>query len=116
MKKNNSIGSFVFGLMVFLAILIQSFHSFHHLEEAFAREHCHHDYSKNHSQITHNHSFDHCFTCEFAFSNSLKSETSSFNFKKPHFHSSYTFSQSREITQFFCGSLFALRAPPTFIV
>lgn len=116
MKKNNSIGSFVFGLMVFLAILIQSAHSFHHLEEAFTREHCHHDYSKNHSQITHNHSFDHCFTCEFTFSNSLKSEISSFNFKKSHFHTVYNFFQSREITQFFCGSLFALRAPPIFIV
>jgi len=116
MKRKNSIGSFLFGLTIFLALLIQSIHSFHHIEEAFSKQHCHHDYSESKQQITHSHEFDNCFTCEFAFSTSIKSEVFSFDFKKIQVSETYTFFHSREITQFFCGSLFALRAPPTFIV
>lgn len=116
MKRKFALGSFLFGLIVFFAILLQSVHSFHHLEEAFSTKECHHNYSENTSQITHSHHFDHCFACEFTFSNSIKTEFLSFKFKKVEVSSSYSFAKSREITQFFCGSLFALRAPPTVIV
>ena len=116
MKRKYSIGSFLFGFAVFFAILLQSAHSFHHLEETISAKKCHHDYSENTSQITHSHHFDHCFVCEFTFSNSIKTEFLSFKFKKVEISSSYSFAKSKEITQFFCGSLFALRAPPTVIV
>lgn len=116
MKRKYSIGNFIFGLAVLLAILLQSAHSFHHLEETLSAEKCHHDYSENKTQITHSHHFEHCFVCEFTFSNFINPDFSTYNFPKVEISTSYSFVQSKEITQFFCGSLFALRAPPRFIV
>jgi hypothetical protein len=116
MKIKHALRSFLFGLIVFFAILLQSAHSFHHLEEAFSTEECHHNYSENDSQITHSHEFENCFVCEFTFSNSVKKEFTTFYFKNVEISSLYSFAKSREITSFFCGALFALRAPPSFVV
>ena len=117
MKRNYSIGSFLFGLIVLAAILLQSVHSFHHLEKAITEKHCHHKYALNKTEVSHgHHDFDNCFVCEFTFSNSLKSEFFSFTFKKIEIYKYYSFSFSKEIVNYFKGSLFALRAPPQFIV
>jgi hypothetical protein len=114
MKRKHSIGSFLFGLTIFLALLIQSVHSFHHIEEAFSKEHCHHDYSKSKHQITHSHEFDNCFTCEFAFSSSLKITSNENYFKLIEFSKKEIFNFYNKTPNHFSGSLFSLRGPPMF--
>ena len=115
--KKNSLVSFVFGLAVLFAIVLQSAHSFIHLEKELTQKQCLHHYAKNQNQFTHaHHNLDRCFVCEFAFSTSLKSDNFSFTFKKVAIPVSYSYFYSKEITQSFRGSLFALRAPPSCIV
>jgi len=117
MNKRNSFLSFSFGLLVVFALLLQSLHSIHHLEETLVEKKCHHNYSKSNSEITHSHhNLDHCFLCEFTFSTAVNSPFFSIENKNPVVNTSYSFSHSKEIAQFYKGSLFALRAPPTFIV
>ena len=117
MKIKNSLLSFVFGLAVLFAIVLQSTHSFVHLEKELTQKQCLHHYTKNQSQFTHaHHNLDRCFLCEFAFSTSLKSDSFSFTFKKVEIPVSYSYFYSKEISQSFRGSLFALRAPPSCIV
>jgi len=117
MKKRNSILSFSFGLLVVVALLLQSLHSVHHLEEAFVEKKCHHNYSNSYAEITHSHNnLDHCFVCEFTFSNATTPTFFSFEHQDLTVANSYTVFHSKQITQFFKGSLFALRAPPAFIV
>jgi len=104
------------GLMVLFAILFQSFDAMTHLEKQFSAKHCHHKYNHNHTEVSHAHEgFDHCFTCEFTFSNFITPSKTSFSFSKIQVATQYTSHYSREITQAFRGSLFALRAPPVFI-
>lgn len=113
MKKKNLILSFLFGLTVLLAIVLQSVHSFNHLEKELTTKQCHHKYAKNKTEFSHaHHNLDHCFVCEFTFSTSIKSDFFTFNFKKVEIPVSYSYFYSKEITQSFRGSLFALRAPP----
>jgi hypothetical protein len=98
------------------AIMLHSFHSFHHLEKFISEKHCNHKYAVNKSEINHSHGdFDHCFVCEFALSSYTPNQFISFKFKKVTVQTSYTFSYSKQITQSFRGSLFALRAPPLVI-
>lgn len=103
--------------MVMGAILLQSFHTFHHLEEFVAEKHCHHKYNLNKTEISHAHDgFNHCFVCEFAISTCTPVQFFTFDFRKIEVPTSYTFCYSKEITQSFRGALFSLRAPPTVIV
>lgn len=98
------------------AILLQSFHSFHHLEQFVTEKHCHHKYTLNKTEISHaHHGFDHCFVCEFAMSNCTSTLFNTFDFRKTEVAASYSFCYSKEITQSFRGALFALRAPPSVI-
>jgi hypothetical protein len=116
MKRKYSILSLLFSLMVLSAILLQSFHSFQHLEKFMAEKHCHHKYALNKTEINHSHhDFDHCFVCEFALSTYTPAKHLVFSFKKPIAHQAYTFAYSKQITQSFRGALFALRAPPSSI-
>ena len=83
MKKKNLIVSFLFGVTVLLAIVLQSAHSFNHLEKELTTKQCHHKYAKNKTIIGHAHNdLEHCFVCEFTFSTSLKSDIFSYSFKK----------------------------------
>jgi len=117
MNKKYSLLSLFFALTVLVAILLQSFHSFHHYEKFISEKHCHHKYAVNKTEINHSHQdFDHCFVCEFAFSNYTSNYFYSFSFNKVIVQTSYSFCYSKEITQTFRGSLFALRAPPLVIV
>jgi hypothetical protein len=116
MKKKAVIISLSFALMVLSAILLQSVHSYHHLEKFISEKHCNHTYAENKTEINHSHhDLDHCFACEFTFSTSIKSEFFTFTFYKIQLPVGYTFSYSKEITNHFKGSLFSLRAPPSFI-
>lgn len=117
MKNKISIVSFSFSIMIMAAILLQSLHSYHHLEKFLSEKHCHHKYTHTKTEINHSHNdFDHCFVCEFALSNYTNTSFFSFDFKNQTVHAAYASFYSKEITQHFKGSLFALRAPPCFIV
>jgi hypothetical protein len=117
MKKKYAILNVFFGLTLLFALVLQSLHAFNHLEQELTSKECHHKYAKNKTEFTHaHHNNEHCFVCEFAFSSSLKSDFFAYPFKNVEIPISYTFFYSKEITQTFQGSLFALRAPPHFIV
>ena len=117
MKKIIKIRSLLFGITVLFALLLQSAHSFHHLKDFLTEKHCNHKYTNNKADVSHSHSnFEHCFVCEFTFSNSLKSYFFSFKFNKTLLPVSISHYFSREIVNHFKGSLFALRAPPISIV
>jgi hypothetical protein len=115
MKKSFLLLSSFLALAVLFAMLFQSVHSFEHFEEDLADKKCVHK-STSKFQITHqHHNFEHCFVCDFKMSNFVSSDILYFEFQKTIIPAGYTFFESRQITQFFKGSLFALRAPPVFI-
>ncbi|MBC7846804.1 MAG: hypothetical protein H7Y10_09955 [Flavobacterium sp.] len=116
MKKKFVIFNSFLALAILFAMLFQSVHSYEHLAKQLSEKKCHHQFTSK-QEITHqHHNFDHCFVCNFTISNFVSSGNSNFEFIKINFSSEYSFFKSREITQFFKGSLFALRAPPSFIV
>lgn len=117
MKKKYSLLSLLFGLTLLIAIVLQSVHSLHHIEEVLVEKKCLHKGSANQAEIIHgHHDVEHCFVCEFTFSNGVTTSVFSFKHDKNIVTTSYSYFHSKEITNFFKGSLFALRAPPTFIV
>ncbi len=110
-------GSGLLGLMILFAIVFQSAHSFEHLVKQFSEKKCHHSVHSHKTDVTHSHdALEKCFVCEFAFSSYTSPQNKSFEFQKTEAPTSYTVFYSKEITQKFRGSLFALRAPPSFIV
>ena len=110
-KKFVIINSFLM-LAVLFSMLFQYVHSYEHLAKQLSEKECSHKYISS-QEITHqHHDFDNCFVCNFTVSTFISSDISNFEFKKIIFPSGYSLFNSREITQFFKGSLFALRAPP----
>ena len=117
MKKKFFLVNAFMALVVLFAILFQSFDAMSHLEKQFSEKHCHHKYNHSQTEINHAHEgFDQCFACEFAFSSFISPAKISFISKDRNVISISSVFYSKEITQFFRGSLFALRAPPSFIV
>lgn len=103
-------------VVILFAILFQSVHNYEHLTKHLSEKKCLHK-QVSHQEITHqHHNSDHCFVCEFGFSSFVFSDVFSFQYKKIFIKYGYTFLYSKQITQIFKGSLFALRAPPIFIV
>ncbi len=101
---------------VLSSMLFQYVHSYEHLAKQLSEKKCAHKYNSS-QEITHqHHNYDNCFVCNFTLSTYISSDISHFEFKKINILSGYSLFKSREITQFFKGSLFALRAPPSFIV
>jgi len=97
---------------VLFAMLFQYMHSYEHLANQLSEKKCSHKYNSS-KEITHqHHNYDRCFVCDFTLSSFVSSPISSFVFKKIIIPSGNSLFNSRGITQFFKGSLFALRAPP----
>ncbi|MBF2707461.1 hypothetical protein [Flavobacterium soyangense] len=116
MKKKVAILNSLLMFAVLFAILLQNVHSYEHLSKQFSEKKCYHKYNSS-REITHqHHNFDSCFVCNFTLSSFVSADVSHFEIKKINCFSGYSFFKSRPITQFFKGSLFALRAPPSFIV
>ncbi len=112
MKKKFAIINFLLGFVVLFSILFQSLHSYEHLAKQISEKHCYHKITAN-GQITHqHHNFDKCLICEVTFSHFTTTEFYAFKVKKTFTPSRYSLFYSKEISQFFKGSLFALRAPP----
>lgn len=115
MKKRIGILNFLLAFAVLFAMLFQSAHTYQHLAQQLSEKKCHHSHTSKH-EITHqHHNLEHCFVCDFKISSFTYSEIASYEFQDTIINSRYTFFKSREITEFFKGSLFALRAPPVFI-
>jgi len=116
MKKKLVILNSFLALAVLFTVLFQSVHSYEHLSQQLSEKKCHHKYTSK-EEITHqHHEFDHCFVCNFTLSSFVSSNISHFEFKNTIISFGHSIFKSKEITQFFKGSLFALRAPPSFIV
>ena len=116
MKKKFVIINSLLVIVVLFSILFQSVHSYEHLVKQISEKQCHHKPTSG-QQITHqHHNFDHCFVCDFTLGGFVTSNISYFQFIKNQISSGYSIFYSREIVNFFKGSLFALRAPPSFIV
>ena len=116
MKKKFVIVNSILAVAVLFSILFQFVHSYEHLAKQLSQKECHHKYTSS-QEITHqHHDFEHCFVCHFSVSSFVASDIHQYEFQKNYFPAGYSFFKSREITQFFKGSLFALRAPPIFIV
>lgn len=116
-KKKQAIFNFSLMIVVLFSMLFQSFHSYKHLSKELSQEICHHKYSLHKTEFTHQHNgFDHCFICEFTFSNYIPTEFSFFEFKLATIPTGYSYYYSSENSQYFKGSFFSLRAPPSNIV
>ena len=117
MNKKRVIISMSFAITVLLALLLQSVHSYHHLEKFISEKHCKHHYAVNKTEVSHSHfELEHCFACEFTFSNSLKNELITFEIFQFQNSSILLISSYKIITTSFCGSLFSLRAPPSSFI
>ncbi|WP_310379492.1 hypothetical protein [Flavobacterium sp.] len=115
MKKKFALLNTFLMFAVLFSMLFQTVHSYEHFSKQFSEKKCSHK-SNSSQEITHqHHNFDTCFVCNFTFGSFISSDISHFKFKKINHFSGYSFFKSREITSYFKGSLFALRAPPSFI-
>lgn len=116
-KKKQALLSFSMMIVVLFSMLFQSFHSYEHLSKEFSQEIFYHKYDLHKTEFTHQHkAFDHCFVCEFTFSNFLPSVFSIFEFKFATNPIGYSYYYSNKNNEYFKGSLFLLRAPPLAFV
>ena len=104
---------FGFANIILVAFVLQSVHSYEHLRKVFTEKQCHHIYAKNKTVIGHKHlELDHCFSCEFTFSNAINTPNSK---QKCEFNSAnhkLQFVTTFDYNSFFNGSSFFLRGPP----
>jgi len=115
MKKKFVIINAFLVVAVLFSMLFQFVHSYEHLAKRFSEKECHHKRNSSH-EITHQHQdVEHCFVCHFSTSSFVASDVHHFELKKTTFTSGFSLFNYRKITQFFKGSLFALRAPPTIL-
>jgi hypothetical protein len=114
MNKKYVLINFAMSVAVLFAMLFQTLHSYEHIFSELAEKHCEHQETKNKSEIVHaHHSLEKCAICHFTFSTYLSFEANSVVFKKIISISKVSSFISKQKVQFFKGSLFALRAPPT---
>lgn len=115
MKKRLVFLNVFFALSMLAAIVSQSLHEMAHYTEFKKERHCHHE-QQSREDVSHEHvNLDHCHLCDFVFANFTTPEIFSFQIQKAVLTADKPFAHNREITQFFRGSLFALRAPPTLV-
>jgi len=116
MKRKQLILSFSLGLTVLFSILIQSFHSYEHLEKQLSHKFCVHDHSKNKVEFTHQHKvFEHCAVCQFAFGSCLQAKLTAYHFFSA-FQSIHFLDLKKEEIISFSGCLYTHRGPPACIV
>ena len=117
MKRKFAIINLAFMILVLASMLLQSVHSYSHIAKQLSQKHCYHKYNQTKTEFTHHHNgFEHCVYCDFALSSYLDPNNAVYQSYKTFFFSKSFFFRSQEIIYHFRGSLFALRAPPIFIV
>lgn len=100
---------------VLFAMLFQSLHGYEHIIKDHSTPKCHLKHLTSQNQITHEHnSIEHCFACEFTFSNYKSAEIQivSFVASLPCFKS--TFYYVKRLHSFYNGISYSLRGPPFF--
>jgi len=116
MKKVNSKITHGFLLLVMAAYFaVQGLHSWHHLEDFFSTEKCHHSFETSKQQITHQHEkTEKCIVCHFSLDSFVSQNTlNTFNsIQETHFKKTTFF--VREIVSVFHLGKKSLRAPPFF--
>ena len=116
MKKKLVLLNYSLLMAVLFAIVFQSVHSFEHLAKQLTSEHCHHKYNHGITEFTHSHNdFDHCFVCEYSFSNYTPTEFYSFEFYNVTSDTVRLFGLEERTVVFSLTSAY-LRGPPSFIV
>jgi hypothetical protein len=114
MKNKFAIINFSLMIVVLFSMLFQSLHSYEHILQKLQEEKC----DKKHivaktTQVSHNHKdIEHCFTCEFTFSQFLSANFSAFEFIKNSTSFKNIFFFTSEINYFYKGISYALRGPP----
>jgi len=113
MKGKYSVISLFFGLAILFAILLQSLHSYHHIEVALSEKHCNHKYAVNKTEISHSHhDSDHCFVCEFTLNSCSQLRLEDYFLNANSYFRKVTFFHSAENISFFSGCIYSLRGPP----
>ena len=112
MKRFFAIINLVLSITVLFSILCKSVHSYEHIFEQLSQKKCNHQQLSG-TQITHDHhGFDHCFVCEFTFSNFTSSGFFTFDFIKSVARFQTNPFISSEKIYVFSANFFSLRAPP----
>ena len=102
-------------LSILSSILFQSVHTFEHILAEFSDHKCEHLYDTGSEQITHeHHDFDHCFSCDFHFSNYISAEILSVPSYYFSFFSTY-FAVDVQQPLCFSGIHYLVRGPPTLL-
>ncbi|WP_199174588.1 hypothetical protein [Flavobacterium sp. 9] len=116
MKKKIVLINLFMSLTVLFAMLFQTIHSYEHVYRQLTEKQCHHNSVDGQKQITHSHSVDNnCHVCHFAFSTFIPNSFQTLSFHKVITETSYVFFYTKASSNFFKGSLFALRAPPSIL-
>jgi hypothetical protein len=112
MKNKFSIFSLMLTITVLLSMLFQSVHKYEHIAQQLSEIQCVHDKNSS-TEITHqHHNYDFCGICAYKVSSFTFLVFPVFELNGITLYSKNVDFVSCEITQFFKGSLFALRAPP----
>lgn len=112
MKKKFSIFSFVLTMTVLVSMLFQSLHKYEHIANQLLEVHCVHE-KKSAVEITHqHHKFHFCGICHHQLGSFTFLPSATFEIQLLELYPNNIDFESKEITAFFKGSLFALRAPP----
>ena len=100
---------------VLSSILFQSVHTFEHILAEFSEQKCEHLYDTGQEQITHeHHDFDHCFSCDFHFSNYVVTDILSI---QRYFTATYNnyFDLVTDQISYYSGIHYLVRGPPTLL-
>lgn len=112
MKKKFAIINLSLMIAVLFSILFQSIHSYEHFLSGNATAISHSD-DDGHAKIhTLDHDHEKCFVCEFTLSSFIATEIFTFDLRIPFKAVAYNY-PATETAEFFAGSLFSHRGPPS---
>ena len=115
MKNKFVFVNFSLMVAVLFAMLYQSVHSYEHLLVQLSQQKCNQKHITKGIQVTHEHNdFEHCFSCEFLFSNFISSNLSVIKFSTNIVFFEDIFFYVKQINQFYNGISYSLRGPPFF--
>jgi hypothetical protein len=115
MNNKRNLFNFLFAGMVLFSILFQSFHSYEHILEQIQKKVCFHESNENKADLTHAHiGYENCLVCHYAFSpyEFANSFCAILIISEDFIDADFNFYQ--KVSLLYKGSLFALRAPPSF--
>jgi len=114
MKKKFKIINLLLPLIVIFAILFPAIHSYEHIQNHHAAHKTTLKYPNSDKKEfkAHDHANEECAICHFKFSPVTSFSFEYFDFYKNTSETPYVYFYFKTYSNFFKGSLFALRAPP----